>query len=167
MERILVIGCAGVGKTTLSRQLGQKLDLPLVHLDSIFWSPGNWQHLDRAAFDAALHAELQKPCWIMEGNYDDTLSIRLEFCDTVFWLDYSPWVCMFRWLKRMIANWNNVRSDMAPGCLERFEWEFAKEIWNFNRKNRGKYQRMIAAYPQKKLYRFQTPQQLKRFLKTL
>ena len=167
MERILIIGCAGAGKTTLSLQLGQKLDLLRIHLDSIYWSPGNWEHLDRASFDAALHLELSKPRWIIEGNYDRTLPLRLESCDTIFWLDYSRWVCMGRWLWRMIINWRSVRPDMAPGCLERFEWDFAKEIWHFNQKNREKYQRLFANCPEKTLYRFRSPRQLKRFLKTL
>ena len=166
MERILIIGCPGAGKTTLSRQLGQKLDLPCIHLDNIFWSPGNWAHLDQTAFDAALNVELAKPRWIIEGNYDRTFPLRLSYCDTVFWLDYSRWVCMRRWLKRMITNWNNVRPDMAPGCLERFEWDFAKFIWTFNQEHRNKYAHLFAACPDKKLYRFRSPRQLKKFLKT-
>ena len=40
MERILVIGCPGAGKSTLSRQLGEKLGLPVIHLDRLFWKPG-------------------------------------------------------------------------------------------------------------------------------
>ena len=72
MERILIIGCPGAGKTTLARQLGEKMQLPVVHLDRIFWSPGNWEHLDSAAFDAALQPELEKSRWIIEGNYDRT-----------------------------------------------------------------------------------------------
>ena len=167
MEHILIVGCAGAGKTTLSRQLGQKLNLPLIHLDSIFWSPGNWEHLDRLAFDQALQTELAKPRWIMEGNYDRTLPLRLEACDAVFWLDYSRWVCMRRWLWRVVANWRTVRPDMAPGCLERFEWDFAKEIWHFNQKNREKYERLFAGCPEKRLYRFHSPRQLKRFLESL
>ena len=167
MERILIIGCAGAGKTTLSLQLGQKLNLPCIHLDSIYWSPGNWEHLGRADFDAALQLELAKSQWIMEGNYDRTLQLRLESCDTVLWLDYKRWVCMGRWLWRMISNWRTVRPDMAPGCLERFEWEFAKEIWHFNGKNRDKYARLLASHPEKKLYRFRSPRQLKKLLKTL
>ena len=167
MERILIIGCPGAGKTTLARQLGEKLGLPVVHLDSIFWSPGNWEHLDQKAFDAALLAELEKSQWIIEGNYDRTLPLRLSYCDDVIWLDYSRGVCMRRWLKRMITNWNYVRPDMAPGCLERFEWDFAKFIWTFNQEHRNKYEHLFAACPDKKLYRFRSPRQLKKFLKTL
>lgn len=40
MERILVIGSPGTGKSTLSVALSRKLSLPLVHLDQLFWRPG-------------------------------------------------------------------------------------------------------------------------------
>lgn len=167
MERIIIIGCAGAGKTTLSRQLQEKLGLPVVHLDQIWWSPGNWEHLERDAFDQALLLELEKPRWIMEGNYDRTLPMRLERCDTVIWLDYIRFVCMGRWLKRIAVNWGKVRSDMAPGCLERFEWAFAKDIWKFNDDKRGAYEILLSNQSHKEIYRFRTDRQLKRFLETI
>lgn len=167
MERILIIGCAGAGKTTLSRRLGEKLNLPVVHLDSIFWSPGNWEHLEKEDFDNALRLELEKSQWIIEGNYDRTLTMRLNCCDTVIWLDYSGFVCMIRWFKRMIVNRGKVRVDMAPGCREKFEWEFAKDIWTFNKEKRSKYEAMFAEQTDKKIFRFKTCRQLEQFLQSL
>ena len=46
MERILIIGCGGAGKSTLARRLGEKTGLPVVHLDKLYWRPG-WQHVTR------------------------------------------------------------------------------------------------------------------------
>ena len=166
MERILIIGCPGAGKTTLARQLGAKLDLPVIHLDSIFWSPGNWEHLDQADFDGALQKELEKPRWIIEGNYDRTLQLRLAYCDTVIWLDYSPVACMLGWFKRMIFNWGKVRSDMGPGCVERYEQEFAEFIWNFRKQNREKYYRLLNETEGVETIVLKNRRMLKRFLKT-
>ena len=143
MERILIIGCPGAGKTTLARKMEERLGLSVVHLDNIFWSPGNWVHLEKQDFDKALLAELEKPRWIIEGNYNRTLPLRLQYCDTVIWLDFSRYVCMGGWIKRMITNWGKVRSDMAPGCVERYEQEFAEFIWNFRKNNQDKYYRLL------------------------
>ena len=51
MERILIIGCPGSGKSTLARALKEKLGLPLIHLDQLWWQPG-WEHVSREEFDA-------------------------------------------------------------------------------------------------------------------
>ena len=93
MQRILVIGCGGAGKSVFSRALGEKLGLPVVHLDRLFWLPG-WHEQTPAAFDAALETELAKERWIMDGNYGRTLSRRLEFADTVIFLRYSRLCCL-------------------------------------------------------------------------
>ena len=139
MERIMIIGCGGAGKSTLARKLGKKTGLPVVHLDRIWWSPGNWEHLDREKFDVLLMQEMEKPRWIMDGNYNRTLDLRLERADTVIYLDFSRWQCLRGWIGRVIKNWGHARADMAPGCNEWFDPEMAGWIWNFNKQNRQKY----------------------------
>jgi adenylate kinase family enzyme len=167
MERILIIGCPGAGKTTLARQLGEKLGLPVVHLDSIFWSPGNWEHLEQQDFDAALLAELEKPKWIIEGNYNRTLPLRLSYCDAIIWLDFSRYACMGGWFKRMILNWGKVRPDMAPGCVERYEQEFAAFIWNFRKDNQEKYYRLLNEAENVETIVLKNRRMVKRFLESL
>ena len=94
MQRIMIIGSGGSGKTTLARQLGEKTGLPVVHLDQIWWSPGNWKHLEREKFDVLLQKELEKPQWILDGNFNRTIEARLAVCDTVIYLDYPRIVCL-------------------------------------------------------------------------
>ena len=143
MERVMVIGCSGAGKSTLSRKLGEITGLPVVHLDRIFWSPGNWGHLEKDEFDVALEKEVQKDRWIIDGNYNRTIPLRLARCDTVIYLDFSTMRCMIGWIGRVIRNWGTARPDMAPGCAEWFDPEMAGFIWNFNRKNRKRYHQML------------------------
>ena len=143
MERVMIIGCGGAGKSTLARRLGERTGLPVVHLDRIFWSPGNWEHLERGEFDVRLAAELEKPRWILDGNYDRTMELRLGRADTVIYLDFARWRCLTGWLGRVIRNWGHARADMAQGCNEWFNPEMAAFIWNFNRKNRKKYHEML------------------------
>ena len=167
MQRVIIIGCGGSGKSTLARALGEKTGLPVVHLDRIFWAPGSWEHLEPTEFDTALQPELEKSRWIIEGNYDRTLPMRMQYCDTLIWLDYSRFACMSGWLKRMLLNWGRVRPDMAPGCLERFEWEFAKFIWNFGKENREKYYRLLNEAEGVETIVLKNRRMVKRFLKSI
>ena len=164
MDRVLIIGNAGAGKSTFAKALAQKTKLPLVHLDKLYWC-GNWEHISREEFDKLLAVELEKPRWIMDGNYDRTLTLRLERADTVIYLDYSRWVCLRRWIKRVVTNWRKVRPDMAPGCAEWFDPEFAGWIWNFNKAKREKYHDLLAEQTGKTVYIFKKPRQLKKFLR--
>ena len=164
MERIIIIGCGGAGKSTLARQLGEKTGLPVVHLDQIFWSPGNWQHLDKETFDALLMAEMEKPQWILDGNYNRTMERRLEKCDTVIYLDFNRFICLAGWMKRVITNWGKARADMAPGCNEWFDPEFAKWIWNFNNQKRAIYLNMLSHLQDKKVYILKNRREVRRFL---
>ena len=102
-KRILLIGPGGAGKSTLARRLGEQTGLPVVHLDKLYWT-GEWQHLDKDAFDRALEAELAKPEWILDGNFTRTLPCRLEACDLVLYLDYPTRVCLWGILRRILRD---------------------------------------------------------------
>ena len=167
MERVMIIGSGGSGKTTLARQLGEKTGLPVVHLDNIWWSPGNWKHLEREAFDALLARELEKPRWILDGNYDRTLEPRLEKCDTVIYLDFPRLVAFTGWLGRVIKNWGHAREDMAPGCAEWFDPEMAKWVWDFNKRNRARYHELLSRLEGKTVHIFTTRRQVRTFLNAL
>ncbi len=142
MERILIIGCGGAGKSTLARQLGDKLNLPVVHLDKLFWHPG-WVESPKEEIDEKIMAEMEKPQWIMDGNYNRTLPERVKYCDTIIYLDFSRFACIRGVLKRIITTYGTVRPDMGEGCPERFDWEFLRWVWNFNRDKREKYYRLL------------------------
>ena len=142
MKRILIIGCGGSGKSTLARQLGEKLGLPVVHLDSIFWLP-NWVERNREEFDELVRQELVKDQWIMDGNFNRTLPERVKYCDTIIYLDFSRMACLMGVLKRVITTYGTVRPDMGAGCPERFDLEFLKWVWNFNKEKRETYYRLL------------------------
>lgn len=135
MERIIIIGCGGAGKSTLARALGEKLNIPVVHLDKIFWKPG-WVEMPKDEFDAVLRQEILKEKWIMDGNFNRTLPERIARCDTIIYLDFSRFACLCGVLKRILTTYGKVRPDMGVGCPERIDWEFLKWVWDFNKNKR-------------------------------
>ena len=142
MERVILIGCGGAGKSTMARQLGEITGLPVVHLDKLFWKE-NWVHISREKFDALLQVELERDKWILDGNFDRSLPRRLERCDTVIYLDYPRWQCVMGVLKRIATTYGRTRPDMGPGCKERIDWEFLCWVWNFNRDKRERLYHLI------------------------
>lgn len=134
-ERLLVLGCGGAGKSTLAAELGELTGLPVVHLDRLFWLPG-WTHRTRDEFDALLADELAKPRWIMDGDYNRTLSERLKWCDAVVLLDYSGIVCAAGIIKRRLMHRGKSRASMAEGCNERLDGNFVRWVLNYRRKVR-------------------------------
>ena len=167
MERIMVIGCGGAGKSTLARKLGEKTGLPVVHLDQIWWEPGDWHHLEREEFDSRLEIEMDKPRWILDGNFNRTIEPRMEKCDTVIYLDMSRFVCLKNWLGRVIQNWGHARIDMAEGCSEWFDPDMAKWIWQFNGKNRKRYYALLEKLEGKRVIILRSRRQVEKFLETL
>lgn len=167
MERVMIIGCGGAGKSTLARALGERTGLPVVHLDQLWWAPGNWQHMERAEFDERLKAELCKPRWILDGNFNRTMELRLAACDTVIYLDYPRLVCLKNWIGRVIKNWGRTRQDMGPGCQEWFDPEMAKWIWTFNKTNRARYHALLEGLEGKSVHIFRSRRQVTKFLEKL
>ena len=166
MERIIIIGCGGAGKSTLARQLGEKLGLPVVHLDKLFWKPG-WVEMPGDEFDALLYQEMAKEKWIMDGNFNRTLPARIAHCDTIIYLDFSRFACLMGVLKRVITTYGTVRPDMGDGCPERFDWDFLKWVWDFNKNKREKYYRMLNEAEGKQTIVLKNRRMVKRFLDTL
>ncbi len=166
MERIIIIGCGGAGKSTLARQLGEMLNLPVVHLDKLWWLPG-WKARSQEEFDGLLAAELQKPQWIMDGNFNRTMPQRSARCDTIIYLDFSRWACLMGVAKRIFTTYGKVRPDMGEGCPERLDWEFLKWVWNFNKNKREESYRLLKETTHARTIVLKNRRMVRRFLKDL
>ena len=166
MERILIIGCGGAGKSTLAQQLGRKLEIPVVHLDKLFWHPG-WVESTKEEIDEKIHAEMIKPRWIMDGNYNRTLPERVKYCDTIIYMDFSRMACLMGVLKRVITTYGKVRPDMGEGCPERIDLEFLKWVWNFNKNKRQRYYQLLNEAEGIEAIVLKNRRMVKRFLNSL
>jgi len=169
MQRVLIIGNAGSGKSTFSKKLAKKTDLPLIHLDKIYWR-GDWEHLSREDFDSILQTELEKPQWIMDGNFNRTIPLRLTFCDTVFFFDLPTSTCLWGITKRILTNYGKVREDMGGNCAEYFDRQkpqLYKNVLSFNRQHRKAYQKLLAGAEHAKVIVFKSRRQANQFLSQL
>lgn len=145
MQRVLVVGCSGAGKSTFGRQLAGALGLPLIHLDKHFWRPG-WQTPDPQKWREQVVALAGKPAWIMDGNYANTFYIRMPRAETLIWLDHPRSVCLRRVLARTLARYGRTRADLPENCPERFEFAFLRYVWNSPRQNRPRIENGIKTF---------------------
>ena len=145
MERILVIGSPGAGKSTLSHTLAECTGLPLYHLDRMFWLAG-WIERDRDEGRAELTGILAHDRWIIDGNYGSTMPLRVARADTVVWLDYPTSLCLGRALRRWWIYRGRSRPDMTEGCPERLDGEFLLYILNFRRAWRQRNASALAGF---------------------
>ncbi len=123
MERVLIIGNCGAGKSTFARQLAAQTSLPLIHLDQAYWQAG-WTEPDPEAWEETLRGIVARPRWIMDGNYSGSFPIRFPRADTIIWLQANRWTCLARVLWRSFTYLGRTRPDMAPACPERISPSF-------------------------------------------
>ena len=93
MQKIIVIGSPGAGKSTFARRLRDISGLPLYYLDMIYHRSDKTA-VSREEFDEKLMRILETERWIIDGNYRRTLELRLEKCTDVFLFDLPADVCL-------------------------------------------------------------------------
>ena len=125
IQKAIVIGSPGAGKSTFSRMLRDRTGLPLYYLDRIWHRPDKTT-VPKEEFDAALSEILKTDRWIIDGNYQRTIEMRLKACDTVFLLDLPLAVC----LEGAASRVGTVREEM-PWIETEFDPEFRKWIEDF------------------------------------
>ncbi len=149
--RIAIIGYSGSGKSTLAEKLGKAYGVPVQHLDGIFFE-GNWKTRDRQAALADVRQMLDRPDWIIDGNYTGLLQPeRLERADQVVFLNFSRWVCLYRVTKRYRRYRGGTRPDLAPGCNEKLDAEFVRWVLFGGRtkQKRADYRSIVRQYAEK------------------
>lgn len=140
MERIAIVGCGGSGKSMLARQLAATLDLPVTHLDAIYYDQ-DWNPLPQEEFAARQEKLVAEPQWIIEGNYASTLPIRLAAADTVIFLDLPAFTCMWGILQRRWRYRGDQHRDV--GVYDRVRWTFIVYICRYRRDMAPRVRTMI------------------------
>ena len=164
MNRITVIGSGGAGKSTLARRLGERLGIPVVHLDKLFWRPG-WTRSPQAQFEAKVREAVAGTRWILDGNFGSTQHIVFAAADTIVWLDFPRVVCLYRVIKRLITYRGRTRPDLPQGCPETLDFEFLEWVLTFPEEGRQRIIAKLAARPRdQRLIVLRNPAEVERFL---
>ncbi len=150
MKKVIVIGCPGSGKSTFSKALHEITGLRLFHLDMLYWKPDKTS-VDREYFDSCLQTILHRDEWIIDGNYGRTMDIRMQACDTVFFLDYPTETC----LDGIQSRKGKKRSDLPwveSAALE--DEEFISFIKNYNTDSRPNVIKLLKKYQSRDIFIF-------------
>ncbi len=154
MERSIVVGTSGCGKTTFARRLGQTLQASHIELDRLFWLPG-WQPREVEAFRGLVEQSTSVPRWVVDGNYGTLRDIVWPRATHAVWLNYSFPLVVAQVTRRTLAR-IVAQPEVFPGCRETLRNSFLSRnsvIWwsitTFrSRRQRYETMRREAAFPQ-------------------
>lgn len=171
MNKIIIVGTSGSGKTTFAQKLSRILDIPHFQLDGLYFK-NNWQEKSDAEFFQAIEAAVDRPRWIIDGNYSRANKLTWNVADTVIWIDLSFPVTMYQIIMRSFKRafyqkpiWDGLDNK------ESFKKLFSRDsivLWSFNtyQNNKDRYSERMAAkeFQHINFVRLRTRSELKLFL---
>ena len=158
MNKVIVIGCPGSGKSTFSRTLHELTGLPLYHLDLLNWNSDKTT-VKKLVFVERLKNVIAQDSWIIDGNYGSTIELRLKECDTAFFLDYPVDVC----IDGVKSRQGKTRSDM-PWTETEDDEEFLEFIKNYNSQSRPNVLNLLEQYSKKEIVVFKSREEADKYL---
>ena len=164
-HRIVVIGTTSSGKSTLAKQIAEKLNLNWIELDALHWEP-NWKHADDEVFRKRVKNAIQAERWVVAGNYSITRDLVWFHAQAIIWLDYPFHIVFWRLITRTI--WRVVtQEELWSGNRERLSsqlrfWSQDSLInWLFKTYWRRKHEIpiLLLQYKHLKLIHFKHPKE--------
>jgi adenylate kinase family enzyme len=167
MQRVMVVGNGGSGKSTFATTLGNIAELPVVHLDREFWGEG-WVPSAPDRWRAHCAVLVLADRWIMDGNYSSTYAERIPRADLIVFLDLPRWITMPSAIRRWLRWRGSSRPSMAAGCPEQLSTEFLLWMWRYpQRGRRAVLQAVKDAGANDRLVRLRSRRAAARWLETL
>lgn len=165
-KKILIIGSPGAGKSTLAKQLHDKLNLPLIHLDKLYYKQ-NWERPDKTEWIEQVINLCKEESWIIDGNYITTLEVRASYADLIIWLDTNRWICLYRALSRILLLSKRKRFDMAKGCPPKFDHAHLLSIIKFPISSKPQIENILSGLIDKEVLVLKNKQSVEALLENL
>ncbi|QLK63511.1 adenylate kinase (plasmid) [Enterobacteriaceae bacterium Kacie_13] len=174
--KINVIGTSGSGKSTVARGISEKLNIPYIQLDALFWR-ADWQGTPDEIFFAKIEESLSdKTGWVIDGNYKRTQSIKWRDVDMIVWVDYAFARTLYQAVRRAATRALG-QEEIWPGTGNRETFRksfFSRDsiiLWTLKtyQKNRRQYQALLtdARWQHVRFVRLRSPKETRLFLNNL
>lgn len=159
MNKAIIIGCPGSGKTTFAEKLQKCTGLPLYYLDAIWHKPDK-THIPREEFDQRITEIFSEEKWIIDGNYKRTIELRIKECDTVFLFDLPTEVC----LRGVTERIGKERYDL-PWLETQVDPEFRQVIEDFPKDTLPYIYDLLQKYSEKDIHIFKSRAEADEYLR--
>ena len=161
VKKIAVVGGSGTGKTTLTNNLGRKLNVPIYHIDGIHHLE-NWKTRDTKERDRIILKRANEEKWVIDGTYKSTLQERINKADLVIFLDYSTISRLNGILTRYFKDKGKERPEI-PGCKEKMDWNFIKMVLTWRWTQGKEVKKIIMENKDKKILVFKNRRSLNKW----
>ena len=103
INKVMIIGNGGGGKTTLAHLLARAYDLPLTEIDTLQFQPG-WERTAEPALRQAIKSAHDSERWLIDGFGPwDQIEERARLADLIVFVDHPIWVHFWWACERQIA----------------------------------------------------------------
>ena len=162
MKRILVIGCPGAGKTYFAKRLKSLVNLPVIHMDNLYWHEDKTS-ISKEELEEKLLPYLQKEAWIIDGNYHNTLELRLKYATDVFFLNVPREECIEGILERI----DQPRDDIPWIENKKDAAELIAWTLDYEERTKAQEEELLKNYPCFKVHVFKSRQEVNDYLENL